>query len=142
MQCSHWRSSRLVLAVVRRVAPLLETATNPAGHAVAGAVVCLGVGTESDKELRKHGGVVRAKKVQTRLADLRVAETLADMRLLPGRCHEVKGDRAGQLSLDLDHPYRLLFRPARETEPLAGGGLDWTKVTEVVILEIADTHGT
>jgi plasmid maintenance system killer protein len=85
-------------------------------------------------------GAVRAKKIQTRIKNLRAAETLADMRTLPGRCHELTGDRAGQLSLDLDHPYRLLFRPAEETEPRPGGGLDWSKVTAVVIMSITDTH--
>jgi plasmid maintenance system killer protein len=75
---------------------------------------------ESEKELRKQCGIVRAKKIQVRLATLRAAETLADMRQLPGRCHELVGDRAGQLSLDLDHPYRLLFHPAEDTDPGPG----------------------
>jgi plasmid maintenance system killer protein len=95
---------------------------------------------ESDKELRKACGVVRAKKIQQRLAALRAAETLADMRTLPGRCHELKADRAGQLSLDLDHPYRLLFTPAVDTPPGPGGGLDWAAVTAVVVLSVTDTH--
>lgn len=100
----------------------------------------LGRMCESEKELRKQCGTVRAKKIQTRLAALRAAETLADMRYLPGRCHELKADRAGQLSLDLDHPYRLLFRPAEETDPGPGGGLNWTIVTAVVVLSVTDTH--
>jgi proteic killer suppression protein len=62
--------------------------------------------------LRKKHGAVRAKKIEQRLKHLAAVETLADMRSMPGRCHELHGDRAGQLSLDLDHPYRLLFRPA------------------------------
>jgi plasmid maintenance system killer protein len=95
---------------------------------------------ESEKELRKQCGVERAKKIQTRIKNLQAAETLADMRMLPGRCHELTGDRAGQLSLDLDGPYRLLLRPARATDPRPGGGLDWAKVTAVVLLGIADTH--
>lgn len=95
---------------------------------------------ESEKELRKQCGTVRAKKIQTRLADLRAAETLADMRHMPGHCHELTADLAGQLSLDLDQPYRLLFRPAEDTDPGPGGGLDWTKVTAVVVLSVTDTH--
>ncbi|MGH3304435.1 MAG: type II toxin-antitoxin system RelE/ParE family toxin [Streptosporangiaceae bacterium] len=78
---------------------------------------------ESEKELRKQCGVLRAKKIQTRLADLRAAETLADMRMLPGHCHELTADRAGQLSLDLDQPYRLLFRPVVETRPARAAAL-------------------
>jgi toxin HigB-1 len=69
----------------------------------------------NDRELRKRHGMVRAKKIQQRLKALQAAETLADTRVLPGRCHELHGDRAGQLSLDLDHPYRLLFRPNGRT---------------------------
>jgi plasmid maintenance system killer protein len=95
---------------------------------------------ENEKKLLKEYGKDRARKIKNRLNDLRAAETLADMRNFPGRCHELTEDLAGYLSLDLDHPYRLLFRPAKDTEPLPGGGLDWTKVVDVVIVSIADTH--
>jgi proteic killer suppression protein len=89
--------------------------------------------------LRKYG-TVRAKKLQLRLKTLRSAEALADLRSLPGRCHELRGDLAGHLSLDLDHPYRLLFRPAEVTLPGPGGGLDWSAIRSVVVVGIADTH--
>jgi plasmid maintenance system killer protein len=92
------------------------------------------------RELRKKHGEVRAKKIQQRLNDLEAAETLAIMRSVPGRCHELHGDRAGQLSLDLDHPYRLLFRPADNPDPGPGGGLDWSAVRAVVVIGIEDTH--
>jgi plasmid maintenance system killer protein len=94
----------------------------------------------NERELRKRHGVVRARKIQQRLKDLSAAETLADMRYLPGRCHELHGDLAGQLSLDLDHPYRLLFRPDGDPEPGPGGGLDWAAVSTVVVAGIVDTH--
>jgi plasmid maintenance system killer protein len=94
----------------------------------------------SDKELRREHGPVRARRIQQRLNDLRAAETLDDMRMLPGRCHELSANRAGQLSLDLDHPYRLLFRPTEDTEPGPGGGLDWTNVTAVTVISVEDTH--
>lgn len=89
---------------------------------------------------RKHG-VDRAKRLRRRLDDLRAAEYLEDMRNLPGRCHELLYDRAGQLSLDLDHPYRLIFEPANEPIPFkADGGIDWQKVTTVMIIGVEDTH--
>lgn len=94
----------------------------------------------SEREMLKRYGQVRAKKIQQRLKTLRAAEKLADMRSLPGRCHELHGDRAGELSLDLDHPYRLLFRPTVESEPGPGGGLDWTAVAAVTIIGVFDTH--
>lgn len=100
----------------------------------------LGEMCESDKELRKMYGPVRAKKIQTRITALRAAETLQDMRSLPGHCHELKGDLAGQLALDLEQPYRLLFRPKERPDPGPGGGLDWRLVTAVVITTIVDYH--
>jgi proteic killer suppression protein len=44
------------------------------------------------------------------------------------------------LSLDLDHPYRLLFRPVDDLPPGPGGGLDWSTVSAVVVVGIVDTH--
>jgi proteic killer suppression protein len=100
----------------------------------------LGEMCESDRELRKMYGLVRAKKIQMRITALRAAETLEDMRFLPGHCHELKGDLAGQLALDLDQPYRLLFRPKERPDPGHGGGLDWRLVIAVVVTTIVDYH--
>lgn len=94
----------------------------------------------NDRDLRKKYGAVQAKKIQQRLASLRAAQTLADMRMLPGRCHELHGDLAGYLTLDLDHPYRLLFRPAGEIPVGPGGGLDWSAVSTVIVVSVTDTH--
>jgi proteic killer suppression protein len=71
------------------------------------------------------------------------ASTLAVLGTLPqARCHELAGDRKGQLAVDLKHPYRLVFRPANNPVPLKpDGGLDWAKVTAVTILEVVDYHG-
>lgn len=63
------------------------------------------------------------------------------MRQLPGRCHELIGDRKGEISIDLDGPYRLIFEPADNPPPTnEDGGLDWKRVTAVVILAVEDTH--
>ena len=87
-------------------------------------------------------GPKRAKQLRKRLAQLRAAEVLADMRRLPGaRCHALKGDRKGKLSVDLDGPYRLIFVPADEVPPAEPDSvLDWDRVTAVVLIEIVDTH--
>jgi plasmid maintenance system killer protein len=91
--------------------------------------------------LEKNHGTDRAKRIRRRLDNLRDANVLEDMRNLPGRCHELLQDRAGQLSLDLDHPYRLIFEPADEPIPTKpDGGIDWNKVTAVRILGVEDTH--
>lgn len=90
--------------------------------------------------VRRHGAD-RARRIRRRLDDLRAVSSLEEMRHLPGRCHELKGNRAGQLSLDLDHPYRLIFEPAHEPMPRkADGGLDWSATTAVIIIGVEDTH--
>jgi len=60
----------------------------------------------------------------------------------PNRCHELKGNKKGQLSVDLDHPYRLLFKPINDPVPIRPeGGLDWFQVTAIEIKGVEDTHG-
>jgi len=83
-----------------------------------------------------------ARKLQQRLMELKAASCLADIsKVLLVRCHLLSGNREGQLSVDLEHPYRLLFIPANDPIPFTQGeGLDWTKVTEIEIIEITDTH--
>jgi plasmid maintenance system killer protein len=100
------------------------------------AAVC-----NDDTLLKRRHNVQRAKLIRRRLDDLRAAPTLETMLNLPGRCHELKGDRAGQLSLDLDGPNRLILRPSQALPPKKDdGGLDWSKVKAVVVVEVTDTH--
>ncbi len=77
-----------------------------------------------------------------RLDQLLAAETLDDLpKIGRGRCHELKGNRAGTLSVDLVHPQRLIFEPADDPVPRRDdGGLDWRSVITIRILEVADTH--
>jgi proteic killer suppression protein len=92
--------------------------------------------------LIKRYGDVMAKRISRRLDDLRAAETLEAMRYIPGRCHELIGNRAGSLSLDLEHPYRLIFEPEHDPLPRkADGGLNWSQVTTIRIIGVEDTHG-
>lgn len=93
------------------------------------------------KRLVRSHNVQRAKLIRRRLDELRAAPTLETMRNLPGRCHELKGDRALQLSIDLDGPYRLILYPAHNPVPLKpDGGMDWKKVTAITIKEVRNTH--
>lgn len=87
-------------------------------------------------------GPQRADRFQKRLTELRAADCLEDLRSLPqAKYHELTGNRAGQLACNLDHPYRLIFIPAHKPLPLReAGGLDWSKVTAVEVIEIADYH--
>lgn len=92
--------------------------------------------------LEKKHGADRARRIRQRLDDLRAANTLEDMKYLPGRCHELGENLWGLIALDLDHPYRLIFEPASEPIPTRqDGGIDRTKVTAVRIFGVGDYHG-
>ncbi len=101
------------------------------------------------KQCNNHALLIRAygsrcaKLIRRRLEELRAANSLEDIRSFPqARCHELKGGHGGKLSVDLEHPYRLLFRPANEPIPQkTDGGLDWAQVTVIEILGVEDTHG-
>jgi len=84
-----------------------------------------------------------AKFIRRRMDDLRDVENLADLRKLPQvRCHELSGDRKGQLALDLKHPYRLIIVPDHNPLPLKeDGGLNWQMVFTVKIISVEDYHG-
>ena len=86
-------------------------------------------------------GPKMARKLHQRMMELSAADSLEDIsRVPPPRCHELTGNLGGQLSVDLEHPYRLLFVPANDPIPNKDGGLDWSKVTEIEIVGIVDTH--
>lgn len=43
------------------------------------------------------------------------ADTLEDVRYLPGHYHELTESRKEQWACDLDQPYRLIFEPHKDT---------------------------
>lgn len=94
--------------------------------------------------MQKVHGLRRAKVLQRRLAQLSAAPALSALGLPytgPGRCHELSGNRKGQFTIDLDGPYRLVFRCVNEPEPRnVDGGFDWSGITEIEIISIEDTH--
>lgn len=104
-----------------------------------------------DKKLRKLAndprkckqemGERRATLFLKRLTDLRDAETLEDIRHLPGRYHELKEKRKGEWACDLDHPYRLIFIPQENPIPTnEDGQYIWFEIVGVEIIEIVDYH--
>lgn len=96
----------------------------------------------TEKLLVRRYGPRRAELIKRRMQELRAADVLQYMRQLPQvRCHELTGNRAGQLSVDLDHPYRLIFVPGDDPVPRKpDGGLDWNHVTAIIILGVENTH--
>jgi proteic killer suppression protein len=95
-----------------------------------------------EKEIKRRLQAKCAEKLKQRLMELRAADTLFDIsHLPPPRCHELSGDKAGIFSVDLEHPYRLLFVPANNPIPLCeDGGIDRKRVTAIEIITIMDPH--
>lgn len=93
------------------------------------------------KKLQKQYGLIRAKKITQRLSDLLDVRTLEDVRELPGRYHELVGDRKGQWACDLDGPHRLVFEPHEDPIPQdQDGKYIWAQIEGVSIIEIINYH--
>jgi plasmid maintenance system killer protein len=93
------------------------------------------------KEMMKAFGQ-QARKVNQRLKELTDADNLAVMRTIAAaRCHELTGDRKGELTVDISPNYRMIFEPNHDPIPRkADGGLKWEEVTKIQINEIEDPH--
>ena len=95
-----------------------------------------------EKVLKRRWGPEQAKLIARRLTELAAAENLETLRKLPQvRAHELSGSRAGQISLDVKQPYRLLIVSDHEETPLKeDGGLDWQRITKVKVIGVEDIH--
>ena len=94
---------------------------------------------EDPKKCKQEMGERRANLFFKRLTDLRDAETLEDVRHLPGRYHELKETRKGQWACDLDHPYRLILKPQEIPIPTNDDGqYIWFEIIGIEIIEIVD----
>lgn len=98
-----------------------------------------------DKELRRcafdeayalrHMGLKRTSIYQKRIQDILVANNFSQLKNVPGRFHELVGNRKGQWACDLDQPYRLIIKGAEPDKVVV-----WTEVNEAEVLEIVDYH--
>ena len=97
-----------------------------------------------DARLYRVHGPKRAERIRARLYAIYKAENLSAFwppKTGPERCHELTKNLKGKFSMDLDHPYRLIFEPAHDPVPrLDDGGIDWQAVTEIIIIGVEDTH--
>lgn len=101
----------------------------------------LGKLVNNDRRMQKEFGLLRAKLLRRRLAQLKDATTLEDVRNLPGNYHELKNDRKGQWACNLDHPYRLVFKPHEDPIPTNHGGqYVWLEIVGVEVIEIINYH--
>ena len=96
----------------------------------------------SKREMQAKLGTRNAKVLRQRLAKLKAADSLEDIpRIRPDRCHELGQDRKGQIAVDLVGPNRLIFEPGHDPVPKKDdGGLDWSRVTSIVVVEVGDYH--
>ncbi|MEO5332649.1 MAG: hypothetical protein H7839_11555 [Magnetococcus sp. YQC-5] len=94
--------------------------------------------------LQKVHGERQARLIIGCLTALRAAANLGDFwppyeRF--GRCHQLTNNRSGQFSMDLVHPYRLIFKPDHNPIPQRSeGGIDWHQVTVITIIGVENTH--
>lgn len=86
-------------------------------------------------------GKVCSKIFVKRLMTMNAAENMKELILMPGRFHELKGERAGQWACDLVHPLRLVFRPQKEGKVIAEfEKADAIEIVELMIMDICDYH--
>lgn len=94
-----------------------------------------------DRKMLKELGKIRAEKFKSRLAQLRFANNLEDLRSLPGNYHELTSNRKGQWACDLDQPYRLIFTPQEHPIPTnKDGKYIWLEIKAVEIIEVINYH--
>lgn len=97
---------------------------------------------EDEKYSIKTLGPIRSELYLRRIGDLLAAESLEDVKYLPGRYHALSSNRKGQWACDLDQPYRLIFEPLEKPIPTnASGQYLWFEIRGVEILEVDNYHG-
>ena len=77
-----------------------------------------------------------------RLAVLEAANSLIEIPVTPPfRRHKLGQNRKGQIAVDLEHPFRLVFKPNHNPVPVkTDGGLNLKKISAITILEVEDYH--
>lgn len=100
-----------------------------------------------EKQLTDPGTLIKtfgqlAQKISQRLRNLEDADNLAILSTIPAAgCHELSGDRAGLLAVNVSVNYRIIFEPMHDPIPRkTDGGLNRELVTNIRIIEITDYH--
>ncbi len=95
----------------------------------------------SRKEATREWGERAAKQTGRRLDDLRAAANLEQLRNAPGKYHELKGSRSGQVAISVGGGLRLIIEPADASSVLKeDGGLDWGLITSLIVVGVEDYH--
>ena len=96
---------------------------------------------ENDRKMVKELGSLRAAILKKRITQLKFASNLENVRHLSGNYHELKKNRKGQWSCDLDQPYRLIFTPQEKPIPTnEDGQYIWIEISELEVIEIINYH--
>ena len=94
---------------------------------------------EQQRAAERAFGKAPARRLRARFADLQAASCVTD--LAAGHPHPLKGDRAGQLAIELAGGRRLVIEPAPGLAARnLGGSVAWAQVTAVRIVFIGDYH--
>ena len=93
------------------------------------------------REMAKSFGQL-AVKIKMRLKNLTDADNLAIMETIPAaRCHELTGERKGEIAVEVSGNYRMIFEPNHNPIPRKDdGGLNWENVTKIQMNAIEDYH--
>jgi proteic killer suppression protein len=83
-------------------------------------------------------GEVEGRTMARRLAVLRAAPTLADVRSAPGHCRELPRRGDSCLYVDLGTAYRIVLVPRTPVPANLDGSLDWERVKRIMIVDVID----
>lgn len=97
---------------------------------------------ESERELNKTFGASRAKKIRRRLEVLAAADNLDQVpHTPPERCHQLGHNRDEEFAVDIEGQWRIIFKPNHNEVPRReDGGIDKTKVTAILIIDICEDY--
>lgn len=79
--------------------------------------------------------------IYLRLTQVDSAEFLEDLRNLPGRWHELKGNLKNHISANLNGKIRILFTPNQASDTyMENNSMNWKKVVSLIVKGIVNTH--
>ncbi|AOZ93318.1 type II toxin-antitoxin system RelE/ParE family toxin [Paenibacillus crassostreae] len=97
----------------------------------------------NERESIKTWGPDNARKIRTRMSELHAADNLSQLsHVPPSRLHALTGNRKDQFSITVKEPFRIIFEALNDPVPrLLDGGIDKTRITEIMIIEVVNYHG-
>ena len=85
-------------------------------------------------------GAQGARKLQSRLDDLRAATDLSYAALLPGNFQALDGSRAGCYSIQLIDGHQLVVSPVTGRRGKSAGKLDLSSVMSIRVVFVGKSH--